>query len=191
MRLLATTLALLPFVPLVAAPVPKTEPVDWKPVIENRQFKPNRVGVKAEKSVADAREAGLVAEFTSDADGCTGVFTFAVKDGPKLALSGHCYSVAVVREDMLYLADFEHGKGGGHIVAYDLATGKLAWRKTLDKMGVTCGDHIASMEIERHPSVKGANALVIAGQKDARSFIEVLDLRTGKQLALKKFGDDE
>src|SRR6516225_8976007 len=79
MRLLATTLALLPFVPLAAAPIPKTEPVDWKAVIENRQYKPNRVGSKAEKRVAAAREAGLVAEFAMDADGCTGVFVFTRK----------------------------------------------------------------------------------------------------------------
>jgi hypothetical protein len=191
MRLLATTLALLPFVPLAAAPIPKTEPVDWKAVIENRQYKPNRVGSKAEKSVAAAREAGLVAEFAMDADGCTGVFVFTRKDGPKLALSGHCYSSAVVRADMLYLADFERGGGGGRIVAYDLTTGKLVWQKTFEKMGVTCGDHIASMTIEQHPTAKAAHALVIAGESDARPFIEVLDLWTGRQLALKKFKDDE
>ena len=110
MRLLATVLALLLSLPLLAAPVPKTEPVDWKSVIENRQYKPNRVGSKAEKSVAAAKAAGLAAEFTQDDDGCSGVFAFASKGGPKLALSGHCYSVAVVRGDVLYLADFERGQ---------------------------------------------------------------------------------
>jgi hypothetical protein len=191
MRFLATVLALLLSLPLLAAPVPKTEPADWKSVIENRQYKPNRVGIKAEKSVAAARAAGLVAEFTQDDDGCTGVFAFAMKDGPKLALSGHCYSVAIVRGDVLYLADFERGAGGGKIVAYDLTTGKLAWQKKLDTIGVTCGDHIASMAIEQHPNIKGSSALVVTGEKDANPFIEVLDPWTGKQLALKTFGEDE
>jgi hypothetical protein len=173
---------------LLAAPVPKTASADWKTAIRDREFDYHRNGMRphAIPSVKAARKAGFVAEFVEDPEGCDGVFAFAKKDGPKLTVRGHTYSTAVVRGDALYVADFTRGLvAGGRIAAYDLTTGKKGWEKYFGGLGSTCGDYL-TIAVEEHPTAKGAFALVATGWNVAVAFIEVLDLGTGKQLALKK-----
>jgi len=191
---LSLPLSLPLLLPLSAAPVPKTPPADWKTAIRDREFDFRRDGMRphAISSVQAARKAGFVAEFVEDPEGWDGVFAFAKKDGPKLTVRGHTYSTAVVRGDALYFAYFTRGLvAGGRIAAYDLTTGKKGWEKYFEDLGTTCGDYL-TIAVEEHPTAKGAFALVATGWHVAAAFIEVLDLSTGKQLALKKLepGDD-
>jgi len=194
MRLLLVFLALSLSLPLSAAPVPKVEPGDWKAVLKDREFHFDREHMGADNSAAAARKAGLAAEFTlNPSDPSHGEFTFARKDGPKVTVPGHRFTPAVVRGDALYVADYSTISSGCTIVAYNLTTGKKAWAKPLEGLGPVSHSkyrNYVAMSVEEHPSAKGDFALVISGWEAAGSYIEVIDLGTGKQLANKKFDFD-
>ena len=169
------------------APVPPTPPVaDWKPAIKAREFKFNEDQTGAEKSVANAKKAGLTAEFLAPPNAFgSGEFTFQKKDGAKITVIGHTGTPVVVYGDVLYVADFGPSSSGCRVIAYDLTTGKKAWVKNLDGIGPI--DHTkyrnkVAMSVEKHPT-ETQFALVIVGQESFGRYVEVLDLTTGKQLA--------
>jgi hypothetical protein len=177
-----------------AAPVPKDEPADWKRVIKDRTFKFDDATTAWDKEVEAAKKAGLAVEFAAGEHFLTGEYTFAKKDGPKFTVSGHGRSVYVMRGDVLYFADYSPISSGCQIAAYDLTTGKKAWKMQLEGLGPI--DHTkyrnrVVMSVEQHPTVKDAFALVITSWEAAGGYIEVRDLATGKQLALKKFETSE
>jgi hypothetical protein len=176
---------------LAAAPVPKVEAADWKPVVKDRQFQFDPAHSGAANAIAAAKKAGLAtAEFTPDQGGFHGEFTFAKKDGPKITLLGHAQSTVVIRGDALYFADYGTSSSGCRVLAYDLTTGKKAWAQPLEGIGPV--DHTkyrnkVAMSVEKHPTAKEAFALVITGWEAFGAYYEVIDLTTGKQLANKKF----
>jgi hypothetical protein len=176
---------------LAAAPVPKAETADWKPVVKDRAFHFDPAHSGEKHAVAAAKQAGLgTAEFTPDQGGFHGEFTFAKKDGPKVTLPGHAQSAVLVRGDALYFADYSFSSSGCRVVAYDLSTGKKAWAQHLEGIGPV--DHTkyrnkVAMAVEKHPTAKDAFGLVITGWEAYGAYIEVIDLTTGKQLANKKF----
>jgi outer membrane protein assembly factor BamB len=175
---------------LVAAPVPKVEPGDWKAALKDRKFDFNPEHSGPDNSAAAARKAGLAAEFVWDGSGWEGEFKFAKKDGPKITIRGHYYSVAIVRGDALYFADYDMISSGCTVVAYDLTTGKKAWAKPLEGIGPVSHSKYrnrVAMAVEQHPTAKGDFALVVTGWETAGAYVEVIDLGTGKQLANKKF----
>jgi hypothetical protein len=181
---------------LAAAPVPKTEAADWKSVINDREFMfdPDRKGLL--NAVSDAKRAGLSAETRDLPGGFSRIefeFTVSHKDGPKLAIAAHADSAVVIRGDALYFAEFSPIASGCRVVAYDLTTGKKAWVKDLEGLGPI--DHSkyrnkVAMAVEKHPTAKDAFALVITGWEAAGAYYEVIDLATGKQLAIKQFDYD-
>jgi hypothetical protein len=189
---LSLPLSLPLFLPLLAAPVPKVEPGDWKAALKDRKFDFKREHTGADNSAAAARKAGLTAEFTLiPCDTPHGKFTFAKKGGPEVMFRGHTDTPVVVRGDALYVADYDPIASGCTIDAYNLTTGgKIAWAKPLEGIGPVkhskYGNRVA-MAVEEHPTAKGDFALVITGWEASGSYIEVIDLGTGKQLANKKF----
>ena len=68
----------------ISAPVPKTEPADWKAAIQDRAFdypsQPNR----AADSAAAARKPGLTTEYALDPSNTQGLFTVAKTGGPEV-----------------------------------------------------------------------------------------------------------
>jgi hypothetical protein len=175
----------------IAAPVPKTEPADWKASLKDREFdypsQPDRAG----DSVAAAQKAGLTAAFALDTgDSFHGTFVFAKAGGRQVKVRGHRMTAAVVRGDSLYVTDYDIIATGCTVVAYNLATGKKAWAKELEGIGPVGHSkyrNYVAMGVERHPKVKDAFALVITGWEAHGAYVEVIDLLTGEKLANKKF----
>ena len=106
---------------LTAAPVPPTPATaDWKTAIKDRVFAFDADKTGAGNSVDAAKKAGLTAEFVADLDGRDGTFTFQKKASPKVTISGHTGTVAVVRGDSLYVANFSPYSSGCSVALYDL-----------------------------------------------------------------------
>ena len=90
---------------------------------------------------------------------------------------GHEYSVFVVARDVLYYrADFEPGKSGCTINAYDLKAGKVLWKTCLWGIGV--GSH--SQYWNRLNLRIDSQHLIVFGNEAYGQYIELLDLSTGK-----------
>jgi hypothetical protein len=185
---LALVLAAAPAAPIPPAPAT----ADWKAAIEFREFKFNPDHSDAKKSAAAANNAGVDggATYVREA-GWNCLYVFRKKDCPPIQFKGHPYTPVVVRGDALYVAEYHPGSPGCWVAAYDLTTGKKAWEKHLDGIGPV--DHSeysnrVAMAVEKHPD-KTHFALVITGEEAAGSYIEVLDLITGKQLAHKTYFD--
>ena len=170
---------------LTVAPIPKTDPADWKAAVKDREFDYPSQPHRAAESVALAEKAGVAAAFDLE-----GTFVFAKQGGPEVKFRGHAMTAAVVRGDSLYVTDYSTISTGCTVVAYNLATGKKAWAKALEGIGETNHSkyrNYVAMTVERHPKVKDAFALVITGWEAHGAYVEVIDLLTGEQLANKKF----
>lgn len=175
---------------LAFAPVPKTEAADWKPVLKDREFKFADAQTAMTDGITAAKKAGYTAEFAGGADVFSGDYTFAKKGGPKVTVTGHAQSAFAINGDTLYFADFHQMSTGCKIVSYDLATGKKIRDGVLEGLGPIAHTKYRNrvvMSVEKHPTVKDAFALVVTSVESAGSYIEVIDLVTGKQLAHKKF----
>jgi hypothetical protein len=177
-----------------SAPVPPAPTTaDWKPAIKVRAFEFDADNSGALNSVAAAKKAGLIAEYSTDPQRFRdGTFTFRTKDGPKVTVRGHGGTRVVVRGDAIYVAEFSPIATGCKVVAYDLATGKKAWEKELAGIGPVAHSRYSNrvaMAVEKHPT-ENHFALVIAGWEATGRYVEVLDLATGKQLAHKKYAPD-
>src|SRR4051794_38141864 len=108
----------------IAAPVPPAGVADWKPAIKNREFKFDDKNSGADNTVANAKKAGVDVEYQPALNGFgSATFIFQKKDGPKVSVIGHGGTPAVVRGDVLYVADFSPIANGCKVVAYDLTTG--------------------------------------------------------------------
>lgn len=177
-----------------AAPVPETPTADWKPAIKNRAFKFEDEKSGPLNSIAAAKKAGIAAEFRSDPkDFRDGTFTFQKQDCPKVTASGHDGTPAVIRGDVLYVANFSPIANGCKVAAYDLPTGKKVWEKALDGIGAVTHSKYrnrVAMAVEKHPDANHF-ALVIVGEEAFGNYVEVLDLTTGKQLAHKRYGNEK
>ena len=97
---------------------------------------------------------------------------------------GHNYSVFVNEHDVLYRADFEPGRAGCAVIAYDLRGAKPLWKTHL--WGVPVGSHSQyenriNLEIDdRH--------LIVYGKESYGRYIEILDLKTGKTVGQRLLG---
>jgi outer membrane protein assembly factor BamB len=175
---------------LIAAPEPKVEPADWKPVIKDRTFKFDEAARAWTNSVTAAKESGVTIDFAPEQE----EFTFAKKDGPKFTVLGHAASAYVVRGDVLYFPDHHPKSNGCKLIAYDMTTGKKAWTQPLEGIGQvehTKYRNRVVMSVEAHPTAKGAFALVVTGWESAGAYIEVRDLTTGNLMANKTFKNSE
>jgi outer membrane protein assembly factor BamB len=177
-----------------AAPVPPMPAADWKPAIKAREFNFDDKNSGAGNSVDAAKKAGLTVEFQPDPNGFgDGAFTFQKKGAPKVSVSGHNGTPAVIRDDVLYVADFSPIATGCKVTAYDLATGKKGWEKRLDGIGPiahTKYRNRVAMSVEKHPDANHF-ALVIVGWEASGRYVEVLDLTSGKQLAHKNYDSEK
>jgi hypothetical protein len=176
-----------------AAPVPPAPPAaDWKPAVKARAFEFDADHSGPLNSVAAAKKAGIAAEFQQNPNGFgEGEFTFQKKDGPKIIVSGHFGTSAVVHGDALYVADFSPLANGCKVVAYDLMTGKKAWSKPLAGIGEVAHSKYrnrVAMSVEKHPTANHF-ALVIVGWESSGRYVEVLDLATSKQLAHRMYDE--
>jgi hypothetical protein len=172
----------------VAAPVPKPVTPDWTAAIKDREFRFETSQAGITPCVEAARKAG--AEVTVDGDPTRGSLELKVTLGGKpVGVLAHVQTVFAIREGVLYVADFSPYASGCKVVAYELKTGKKLWNQNLEGLGPI--DHTkyrnrVTLMAEKHPTAAGW-AVVVTGWEAAGRYLEVLDLRTGKQLAHKKY----
>src|SRR5262245_21262418 len=110
----------------LAAPVPKTEPADWKAALKDRELDYPSQPHRALASAVAVEKAGLSAAFVQDESSTSATFVFAKRGGPEVKVRAHRMTAAVVRGDSLYVTDYDTISSGCTIVAYNLATGKKA-----------------------------------------------------------------
>src|SRR5262249_29245779 len=110
-----------------------------------------------------------------------------VRDGKEvLSIEGHTRSEFRAKNNVLYFADFLPSAAGCSVAAYDLKTGKKLWKTELNAAG--CLDHSAySNEVSMDLGLEEHGIVTITGREAYGDYIEVLDRKTGKVLAHKRY----
>jgi hypothetical protein len=172
-----------------AAPVPPTPaPPDWRGAIREREFQFDKAQEGIEASIRAAKKGG--AEVAIDGDFTRGEVEVRISQGGKpVVLLAHARAAFAVRGGVLYFAVFSPYANGCSVAAYDLKTGKKLWTQSVQGIGPI--PHFAYqnrviLAVEKHPTAD-AWAVVVTGWESAGRYVEVLDPRTGKQLANKTF----
>ena len=97
---------------------------------------------------------------------------------------GHYASVFLVKEDILFFANFSSVGTGGEIVAVNLSKGKEIWCEKLKALGDI--SHMAysnKIQIEHRQ-----NAIWVWGNESFGKYLELKDMKTGKTIAHRVFG---
>jgi hypothetical protein len=172
-----------------AAPVERAPLADWGNAIKDRDFEFNSAQAGIAACAAVARKAG--AKVTTAGDPTRGSISLeVVVEGVKpVTVLAHSESSFAIHERTLYFANFTPYSSGCTLVAYDLKTGKKLWGQNLEGLGPI--DHTkyrnrVALAVEKHPTAK-AWGVVATGWESAGRYLEVLDPKTGKQLAHKKY----
>lgn len=113
------------------------------------------------------------------------------RDGQEiLALVGHKGSVFRTVKNVLYFAHFSFSTYGCTVAAYDLNNGKKLWETKLNAAGT--GVHSAywnqvTMGLSNSPDNEGDGIVSITGREEFGDYIEILDQKTGRVLAHKRY----
>lgn len=111
------------------------------------------------------------------------VFQFTCKDKQRLSVEGHGQSVFRIANDTLFFAHFVPTRTGCAVAAYDLDTCKELWRTKLEGLG-----NISHEQYRNRVTMDLSNNDVsIRGNETYGDYIEVLDQKTGKQVAHKVY----
>ena len=176
----------------IAAPVPTENKgaADWPAALKAREFKFDGERSGARNCAAAARKAGAAVEISGDGElGRSVDIKVSIKDGKPVDVLGHSGSAFVVRDGVLFFADFSPYSNGCKLTAHDLKTGKQAWSKPVEGLGPIAHfkyNNRISLAIEKHPTTD-AWGVVVTGWESAGRYIEVLDPATGKMLANRKY----
>jgi hypothetical protein len=185
--LFGAPVALLFLVALCPA-APVAPPPDWNAAIKDREFQFDKAHTGVYVCAEAAKKAG--AEVGTDGDADRGNVELKVAQGGKpVTLLAHGGSAFAVRDGVLFFADFSPYASGCKVVAYDLKSSKKLWDQPLKGLGPIAHFRYrnqVTLAIEKHPTA-AAWAVVITGLESAGKYLELLDPRTGKQLAHKKF----
>ncbi len=112
-------------------------------------------------------------------------FKLARNDKEILALEGHLQSVFLIENNTLFFAHFLPTKTGCLIAAYDLDSSKNIWRTELEGIGKVSHEQYSNkvnIYLSRRDCMEDG-AVFIAGKETYGNYVEVLDRKTGKQLA--------
>jgi hypothetical protein len=172
-----------------AAPVtPPPAPPDWGGAIKDREFQFDKTQAGIYVCAGAAKKAG--AEVSVEGDATRGNVELKVAQGGKpVVLLAHAEAAFAVRDGVLYFAKFSPHANGCSVVAHDLKTGKQLWDQPLKGIGMIRHFRYSNsviLTVEKHPSA-AAWAVVVTGWESAGKYLEVLDPKTGKQLAHKKY----
>jgi hypothetical protein len=114
-----------------------------------------------------------------------GEFTvrFKVDDKTSYSWQGHLDTPFLVRDKVLYYADYNPYSDGCAVVAYDLANKKQLWKTNLQALGGI--DHT-----KYHNTVEmdfDGDALRVYGDESAGKYVEYVDVKEGKTVGHKIF----
>jgi hypothetical protein len=112
--------------------------------------------------------------------------TFWVHDRDKVrcAWEEHGHGVFLVRDQVLYRADYLAHSSGCSVVAFDLKAGKELWKATLKGLGPI--DHSKYHNRVRMERVDDA-VFAVYGQESAGRYVELVDFKTGRTVGHKVF----
>ncbi len=117
-------------------------------------------------------------------DGFGVVLKFKNKDDKEiLSIDGHTGTVFVVKDNILYYADYSGIATGCSLIAVDLTNGKKLWKTPLKGLGPI--DHTKYRNAVALELVEGA--LRVLGNEAAGKYIEFVDPATGKTVGHKMF----
>ena len=164
---------------------PKQPRGAFQEVLDNTPFRFKENEASAQYSVEHLAGKGQVQVIANPRNPLAVTFTFARAGKEVLVLEGHGGSAFRAYSNLLFFADFSPIGSGCAIAAYDLGSGTEIWRTKLEAVGdpshskyrnaITMG--LSSMD------GKGEGVVTITGSESYGDYIEVLDRRTGKQLA--------
>lgn len=133
-----------------------------------------------EQATRDYSMHQIVRPFSGEVKAVEGSEVLEVKGKGKLILSvpTHKYSVFVVQDGKLYLAEFHQMVTGCQVESFDLKTGKSVWKTPLRGLGPIAHSKYYNRVLMR---LEG-KTLVIYGKESAGQYREVLDPKSGKML---------
>lgn len=99
----------------------------------------------------------------------------------------HGHGVAIVRDGLLYRADYEQMATGCAIRAIDLKAGQELWKATLKGLGpIAHSKYHNRVWMER----LGDSVLAVYGRESAGRYVELVDFKTGRTVGHKVFPRD-
>jgi hypothetical protein len=106
------------------------------------------------------------------------------KDGKEVfSLDGHLGTVFILKDGILYYADYGPSQTGCTLIARDLAAGKQPWKTPLKGLGP-----IAHFQYRNAVSLELIDgALRVLGHESAGDYIEFVDTKEGKTVGHKVF----
>lgn len=112
-------------------------------------------------------------------------FKFTCTNNQILSLEGHSQSVFRIGDNTVYFAHFSPTKTGCAVAAYDLDNGKEVWRTELEGIGKVSHEQYRNRITIDLPDKddKRGHVVWITGNETSGDYVEVLDRKTGKQLA--------
>jgi hypothetical protein len=113
------------------------------------------------------------------------VFKFPCNDKEILSLEGHQQSVFRIVNSTLFFAHFSPTRTGCVVAAYDLDNCKEIWRTKLDGLGTIGHEQYRNrVTIDLSDNNRNGDGVVsITGNETYGDYVEVLDQKTGRQLA--------
>jgi len=117
------------------------------------------------------------------------VFNFACNNKKILSLEGHAQSVFRIAGNTLFFAHFSPTRTGCVVAAYDLNNCKEVWRTKLNGLGkITHEQYRNRVTIDVSDNDRNGDGVVsITGNETYGDYVEVLDQKTGRQLAHKVY----
>ncbi len=116
-------------------------------------------------------------------------FEFVREGKPVLTIEGSLQSVFRIEKNTLFFAHFTPTRTGCEVTAYDLDRGKELWSTKLEGLGKVGHEQYrnrVTMELSNGDG-KDGGVVVITGKETNGDYVEVLDQKTGKQLAHKVY----
>ena len=108
---------------------------------------------------------------------------FTLDEKTSYSWDGHINSPFLVRDKVLYHADYNPWSDGCSVVAYDLENKKLLWKTPLQALGPiphTKYHNAVQMSLD-------GDAVRVFGQESAGKYVEYVDLKEGKTVGHKVF----
>ena len=106
-----------------------------------------------------------------------------ISEGTRIAASvpTHRYSVFLIKDARLFVADFPYMSSGCAVECFDLKRGKSLWRSDLKALGPISHSKYYNRVLMRFEG----SSLVVYGKESAGRYRETLDTKSGKTLENK------
>jgi hypothetical protein len=123
------------------------------------------------------------AQMSPSADSVHAQFGFRCGDGHVLSIQGYPQSAFQIGGTILYFANFQPLRTGCEVVAYDLSNGNEIWRTPLEGIAKSGHEQYRNRVTVDLANQSDRGVVTITGNETGGDYVEVLDQKTGKQLA--------